>query len=423
MAETRVLAPILERVERAGGKAVLLGDPKQLPAVGAGGLFTGIVDRYGAIELAENRRQRDLEERQALEAIRQGQGREYLVFAERRGRLVVADSPLAARTQLVADWWSAAREDLAGNVMIALQRRDVAELNALARALMEADGRLGAERLETPQGEFASGDRIVCRRNSDRLGVRNGTRGAVERVDPNDRTLAVVTDRGDRVVLDRHYLDAGHARHGYALTGHAGQGVTVERAFVLGASERRLQEWGYVALSRARESTRLYVTGSQRLRESDFTEIDERDPATLVAQALEEPAAERLAVDQPPPARTRNRPRPEIERLLERQRLATEKARRVAERKLVEAERELDARLLGGRGRRGQELRADVALQRRVLAMADERLGELERVAAQQRERAERMPPMAADESARTRARLHERTRRLERDIGLDLGR
>ncbi|HWQ22902.1 MAG TPA: MobF family relaxase, partial [Gaiellaceae bacterium] len=59
MAETRVLAPVLELVEQAQGKAILIGDPQQLPAVGAGGLFAGIVDREGAVVLGENRRQRD----------------------------------------------------------------------------------------------------------------------------------------------------------------------------------------------------------------------------------------------------------------------------------------------------------------------------------------------------------------------------
>src|SRR5205823_1395904 len=69
MAETRVLAPLLERVEQAQGKLVLIGDPHQLPAVGAGGLFAGIVERHGAVELGENRRQPDEVERRALEAI------------------------------------------------------------------------------------------------------------------------------------------------------------------------------------------------------------------------------------------------------------------------------------------------------------------------------------------------------------------
>jgi len=38
MAETRVLAPLLELVERAEGRAILVGDPAQLPAVGPGRL-------------------------------------------------------------------------------------------------------------------------------------------------------------------------------------------------------------------------------------------------------------------------------------------------------------------------------------------------------------------------------------------------
>src|SRR5215211_2363900 len=59
MADTRTLTRMLFQVEHAGGKAVLVGDPAQLPAVGAGGLFTAIVERNGAIELQDNYRQRD----------------------------------------------------------------------------------------------------------------------------------------------------------------------------------------------------------------------------------------------------------------------------------------------------------------------------------------------------------------------------
>src|SRR4029079_9630606 len=38
MAETRILAPVLQLVEQAHGRAILVGDPHQLPPVGAGGL-------------------------------------------------------------------------------------------------------------------------------------------------------------------------------------------------------------------------------------------------------------------------------------------------------------------------------------------------------------------------------------------------
>src|SRR5881397_666849 len=147
------------------------------------------------------------------------------------------------------------------------------------------------------------------------LGVKNGTTGTIERLDLERRTLTLATDRGPTVELNRRYLESGHVRHAYALTGHAAQGLTVERAFVLGAGEARLQEWGYVALSRARVETRLYVTGAPREHESHFHDLDDRDPLARFGRALEESAIEDLAVDQRPlPSGPRHEARPEIER-------------------------------------------------------------------------------------------------------------
>ena len=388
MAETRILAPVLDLVEQANAKAILIGDPHQLPAVGAGGLFAGIVEREGAIVLTQNRRQRDDLEREALVAVREGVGRDYLAYAEKRERLVVSESPVTTRARLLADWWEHARDDLPGNVILALRRRDVADLNQLARSLMDADGRLGRQRLTVSDREFAIGDRIVCLRNSDVLGVKNGTCATVERVDRDNRTLTAVTDRGPTVELSRRYLETGNVRHAYALTGHAAQGLTVERAFVLGAGEARLQEWGYVALSRARAETRLYVTGNPREHESHFHDLDDRDPLARFGRALEESAVEELAVDQRPlPSGPKHDARPEIERsslspeqqmrrrLLEQKRRALLKTRDAAERKLEAAERKL-----AGRGvfrlRDRNELRTEIDLQRRAVDLADERLTE-----------------------------------------------
>jgi conjugative relaxase-like TrwC/TraI family protein len=391
MAETRALAPLLEQLERVGGKAVLIGDPYQLPAVGAGGLFAGIVERKGAVVLHENRRQRDELERHALAKIRAGLGREYLAFAEQRERLVVSEDPLATRMRLVSDWWSHARSDLAGNAMIALRRRDVAELNALARGLMESNGRLGRERLTSAGREFAAGDRVVCLRNSDRLGVKNGTRGTIERVDPRSGTLTISTDRGDRVELSRRYLEAGHVRHAYALTGHSGQGVTVDRAFVLGSGDARLQEWGYVALSRARDATRLYVTANVVDRESHFHELDDRDPVTRLAGALEESAVERLAVDQRPhESGPRHAMRAEIDhatrsvrtsrqlRLIEQERLVLRRTRDEAVRRLNEIDDRISRSRFRGR-KSGLDLQRQAQELKTAARVASERLDELDR--------------------------------------------
>jgi ATP-dependent exoDNAse (exonuclease V) alpha subunit len=269
MADTRTLARLLDEIERADGKLILVGDPEQLPSVGAGGLFRVIIERTCATRLTENRRQHDVAEREALAALRDGRGHDYVDWATREGRLVVAPNAIAARTRLLTDWWEHAQRDPAVNIVIALRRRDVAILNALARVLMQQHGKLG-ERLATGDHEFAVGDRIVCTRNDDHLGIQNGTRGTVQAVNPARGELSVLMSDGTHVLLSASYFAHGNVRHGYAVTGHAAQGATVERAFVLGETDRALKEWAYVGLSRAADATTIYL--------GDLDEATARDP-------------------------------------------------------------------------------------------------------------------------------------------------
>jgi conjugative relaxase-like TrwC/TraI family protein len=364
MAETRVLAPLLELVDRAEGKTILVGDPQQLPPVGAGGLFPGLCEQLGAVSLQENRRQRDPGERRALEQLRGGDPEAYLAHAARRGRLHVDEDATAAKEQLLEDWWQAARHDLPGAVMLAYRRADTRDLNDAARTLLSRAGELGADTLQAGGREFCVGDRVLCRRNDERLGVRNGLRGTV--VALGDDQLTLRTDGGALRTLDGRYV-AGHLEHGYALTGHAAQGATVERAFVLLHDQGALQEWGYVACTRAREQTRLYLTAEAPARETHGREPDKLGTPERLARALTTSGSEPLALEQ---ARLTARIR-----AVERQQLEQTRAR-VAQR-LAQNERMLDR--LGWRDRRkhGAELRADVDLQRRALRYADDRLAEL----------------------------------------------
>ncbi len=59
MVGTRDLARLLDAAEQAQAKLVLVGDDRQLPEIQAGGLFSALADRLGAIELTEVRRQRE----------------------------------------------------------------------------------------------------------------------------------------------------------------------------------------------------------------------------------------------------------------------------------------------------------------------------------------------------------------------------
>ena len=74
MVGTRDLARARRYAEEAGAKLVLVGDDAQLPEIAAGGGFRALAQSLGAIELSENRRQELAWEREALLAIREGQG-------------------------------------------------------------------------------------------------------------------------------------------------------------------------------------------------------------------------------------------------------------------------------------------------------------------------------------------------------------
>ena len=112
---------------------MLVGDPKQLSEIDAGGVLRGLTSRLGAIELVENRRQQQEWERDAVEQLRSGNVEVVFVVQRRNGRVVTAATAPEVRTAMVADGWS---HRLAGDdvAMMAVRRSDVDDLNGRARA-------------------------------------------------------------------------------------------------------------------------------------------------------------------------------------------------------------------------------------------------------------------------------------------------
>ncbi|MEX2504947.1 MAG: MobF family relaxase, partial [Egicoccus sp.] len=259
MVGTRTLARLLDHAQRREVKVVLVGDHRQLPEIDAGGLFRTLIDRLDPIELTDNRRQTHAWEQQALVQLRHGDPTEAVAAYRQHGRVITDDDPDLLRDRLVSGWWHTARHDLPDSIMIALRRADVDDLNRRARQHLRIAGRLTGPALTIGEVEFQAGDRIVCLRNRPDLGVVNGTRATITHIDRNGQTLHAVDDRRVRLQLPFDYLDAGHLVHGYAVTGHKAQGITVEHTYTLGTPDL-YREWGYVALSRGRTSNRLYLT-------------------------------------------------------------------------------------------------------------------------------------------------------------------
>jgi Ti-type conjugative transfer relaxase TraA len=296
MVGSRALAELAEHAAEARAKLVLVGDDRQLPEIDAGGGFRGLADRLGCVELTEVRRQVHGWEREALDALREGDVEAWAGAYREQGRIVACPTADATRSQLVSDWWCAAQQPDVDAVMIAHRRVDVADLNDRARALLRAARQLGDVELEAAGREFSVGDRVVASRNDRRVGVVNGDRGEVVAVDLYRSTAQLRLSGGATVNLDAAYLDEGHLEHGYALTAHKAQGATVDRAFVLG-SDQLSCEWGYTALSRHRDEARFYLVSSASV-ERNLPDLEPDDPLTArLVEMLGDSHAKTLALD------------------------------------------------------------------------------------------------------------------------------
>jgi conjugative relaxase-like TrwC/TraI family protein len=307
MVDTRRLGQLLSHAQRAGAKVVLVGDHHQLPAVEAGGAFAALVTRgQGRLtELARNRRQRELWERDTLERLRRGDSgrpgiQEVVAEYRRQGRLHVGETPAEVRAAMVADWYDARRRG--GTVaMIALRRSDVDELNTRARALLVDDGVVDGDGIEVGKRTFATGDRVVCLDNDRRLGVHNAMFATVVDVDQEHGAVVIAPDgAAERRRLPHGYI-AELLDHAYATTIHKAQGATYDRALLLG-DDRLYRQAGYTGLSRGRESNEIYlVVDDDRERDPDLERhgaLDEDHPVERFVRALHRDGAKTLATDE-----------------------------------------------------------------------------------------------------------------------------
>ncbi|MEP6816664.1 MAG: MobF family relaxase, partial [Marmoricola sp.] len=281
MADTLTLDRVIAACARRGARVRLIGDDRQLAAVGAGGVLRDLATTHGAVRLEEVVRFDDPTEAAASLDLRAGD-RAAVGFYLDRDRVHVGDTDASLSEVLTA--WST--EQAAGRecLMLAPTRDLVAQLNQAART-----SRLGGLRplaeVDLADGNQASvGDTILTRHNDRRLGVsatdwvKNGDRWTVTGVAGDGSIRACHLRTRLQVVLPAEYV-AAHVELGYATTVHAAQGSTADvmHAILTGREDRQLL---YTMLTRGRAENHLHLitdqAASQRDDEQFLPGIDEQ---------------------------------------------------------------------------------------------------------------------------------------------------
>lgn len=274
MVSTRDFDALVQIAAERGALVRVLGDDRQLSAVGAGGALRLIDREVGAVRLDELFRFKNEEEAAATLRLREpvtvGKDEPFEWYRE-QGRVVGGDGE--AMTQKVFAAWQKDISDGKTSLMMGSSNESVAALNALAQAhrISTSGEQTGEGVILRPgsapgQGQATAfaGDVIVTRRNDRRLSVfaghdfvKNGDRWSVEGVGEDGSLQVRHVEHGGTVTLPAAYVRE-NVELGYALTVHRAQGATVDTSHAL-IDSRADRAGAYVGLSRGREQNNLYV--------------------------------------------------------------------------------------------------------------------------------------------------------------------
>jgi conjugative relaxase-like TrwC/TraI family protein len=258
------LDALTELVERTGAKLIAVGDGKQLPSIGPGGMFDRLATHMPTAELADIRRTQDPEERRAWAALRAGDPERAMAHYFNRAQLHFADTRDEAGEGAVRRWMTLAEQH--GITQVALiadaSNKEIDRLNARAQHLRAERGELGQR--EIPLGDtyygLREGDLVAFTTQHRPRGqprVENGTRGQVTHITEHGALTVALDGSGRSVRLAGEDIDA--LRLGYAQHVYRQQGATVERSVVVTGGWQTSKETAYVEATRARHGTDWFL--------------------------------------------------------------------------------------------------------------------------------------------------------------------
>jgi conjugative relaxase-like TrwC/TraI family protein len=282
-----------------GWRLVLVGDPRQLQAVGRGGMFDELCRSFRTHELAMIHRFRCEWERAASLQLRSGSPKALDAYFDHDR---VFDGSFEDLVAVAATRWIEETSHGRSVAVVAETNAHVDQLNLAIQRERQADGALGPAGARVAGGETAFvGDIVVTRRNQRALRtdrgepVRNRDRWSVVGVAPTGvLTLSHLGGHG-RVTVPADYAHAD-VRLGYAATAHGHQGDTVDASLTIVTEATSLRSL-YVGATRGRDRNDLLVVTGEDGDPRDVLErvlTNEHPDLPAVAQRRQ------LAADAPP---------------------------------------------------------------------------------------------------------------------------
>jgi hypothetical protein len=315
MADTAAIAAVHRRITAAGAKMLLVGDHRQLGAVGAGGTAELLAERGPCYELTEVRRFQQTWEGPASLRLRAGDPTSLADY-HREGRILDGGTVENAEAQASRGWLA---DTLVGkrSVLVVDTNEQAARINARMRAQLVELGRVVEHgHVLGRDGTTAGvGDAVLARRLAWELrGYAGNRRGPItgeayrvlDVLDNGGLVVAPVVasagadgieQLGERMTLPASYV-AADLTLGYAATVHAVEGLTVDTGHAV-ATPRTAATSLYPAATRGRETNHLYVvtrTAADDAAPGEIAQALTRNPRAVLATILETTETEKSAL-------------------------------------------------------------------------------------------------------------------------------
>lgn len=275
LVNNNLMEQLQNAAEKRGAQVILSGDYDQLPPVGAGEPMHAIIENgAGTAYLEDIRRQKDIELLEAVRNAVKGDTLKTFLTLDQRGDYREMADKKERHESIKTEMTETKLADYKENLLLVSTNADRKAYNREIRAEYVTRGEMeegreykiisrDGEKEITEKRHFSEGDRIIFMANDNKIGVKNGTLGTLEKIENNCFIVRTDTGQAKQFYIDK-YKDIDHS---FAVTNYKAQGMTVQKVVADMSTKSKKQDRNslYVDISRAKEKAIVYTDDKKKL--------------------------------------------------------------------------------------------------------------------------------------------------------------